>query len=80
MKQDKSTKLQTLNNNPFEDPNNTYKILHNVIQDAKETHMPSKVIKFNKYKHKKSKWISAGLIKSIKYRDNLYKKTKNNRS
>ncbi len=38
--------------------------------------MPCKIIKFNKYKYKKSKWITAGIIKSIQYRDNLYKTNK----
>ena len=36
--------------------------------------MPSKWVKFNKYKHKHSYWITQGLLKSIKYRDNLYKR------
>ncbi len=38
--------------------------------------MPSKTIKFNKRKHKKSKWITFGIIKSISYRDDMYKKLK----
>ncbi len=38
--------------------------------------MPEKVVKFNKYKHKKSKWISQGIINSIHFRNNLYKKLK----
>ena len=38
--------------------------------------MPSKWVKFNKYKHKKSSWITQGLLKSIKYRDILYKRLK----
>ncbi len=33
-------------------------------------------MKYNKYKHKKSKWITSGIIKYIQYRDNLYKKLK----
>ena len=33
-------------------------------------------MKFNKYKHKKSSWITQGLLKSIRYRDQLYKKLK----
>ncbi len=28
----------------------------------------------DKYKHKRSKWITSGIIKSIQNRDNLYKK------
>ena len=35
--------------------------------------MPCKLVKFNKYKHKKSAWITLGLLKSIRYRDKLYK-------
>ncbi len=38
--------------------------------------MPSKVVKFSKYKHKRFKWVTFGIIKSIAYRDNLYKKLK----
>ena len=38
--------------------------------------MPSKLVKFNKYNHKKSSWITQGLLKSIKYRDNVYQRLK----
>ncbi len=50
--------------------------MHDVIQYAKTSHMPKKIVKFNKYKHKKSKWISHGIIKSIQTKDNMYKKYK----
>ena len=33
-------------------------------------------VKFNKYKHNKSKWITYGILKSIRFRDNLYTKLK----
>ncbi len=69
-----SDRLININNALIEDPNNTYNVLHIVIQDAKNKHMPSKLIKFSKYKHKRSKWVTFGIIKSIQYRDNLYKK------
>ena len=35
--------------------------------------MPFKLVKFNKYRHKGSNWITAGIIKYIKYKDNLYR-------
>ena len=35
--------------------------------------MPNKYVKFNHYKHKKSEWVTYGIIKSIKYKDKLYK-------
>ena len=38
--------------------------------------MPSTLVKFNKYKHKKYKWITRGLPGSIRFRDNLYKSMK----
>ena len=38
--------------------------------------MTSKLVKFNKYKHEKSTWITQGLLTSIRYRDKLYKQIK----
>ena len=35
--------------------------------------MPFKLVKFNKYRHKGSKWITVGIIKYIRYKDNLYR-------
>ena len=36
--------------------------------------MPTKLVKFHKHKHKYSKWITNGIIKSICFRDKLYLK------
>ena len=38
--------------------------------------MPYKKIKNNKYKQKRSNWVTNGIIKSIQYRDKLYKSSK----
>ena len=38
--------------------------------------MPTKLVKFNKKKHKKSKWITQGILNSITYRDKMYNKLK----
>ena len=51
-------------------------LVHDVIEKNRNTHMTSKLVKYNKYKHKKSKWITSGLLRSIRFRDNLYKKIK----
>ena len=40
-------------------------IMHDEIIRAKNKHMPGKLVKFNKYKHKKSTWITQGLLKLI---------------
>ena len=62
-----------LDQSPSADVNSNYDIMFNEIQRVVEKHISSKTVKFNKYKHKKSKWITHGVIKSIKYRDKLYK-------
>ena len=64
------------NKKPTADPNSNYTTLCKEILRSKNKHMPSKWVKFNKYKHKKSSWITQGLLKSIKYRDKLYKRLK----
>ncbi len=71
-----SEKLINLKQDLKEDPNNTYNVLHNVIQDAKNKHMPTKLVKYNKYKHKKSRRVTFGIIKSMQHRENFYKKLK----
>ena len=61
---------------PFANPDKNCDILINKITESKEKHLPFKFEKFNKYKHKAKKWITSGIIKSIKYRDGLYRKMK----
>ena len=58
------------------DPNRNYDILEHTITSAINKHLPTKTIKFNKHKHKNLNWITQGIIKSIKYRDMLYRKLK----
>ena len=65
-----------LNGSPFADPNSNYDILESAIVNSINKHIVRKSVKFNKYQHSKSKWITKGIIKSIKYKDNLYKKMK----
>ena len=66
----------SLDNNSFANPNNNYNILINKLTQEKEIHMPGKIVKFKKHKHKKTTWITTGVMKSIKYRDNLYLRLK----
>ena len=47
-----------------------------MIETARKKHMMGKFVKFNKYKHKKSKWITYGILKSIRFSDKLYNKLK----
>ena len=57
----------------FQDPTINYDILTNIIIKSKETHLPTRKVKCNKYKDKLSPWITTGIMRSISFRDNLYK-------
>ena len=54
-------------------PNLTYDIIDKQIADARETFLPVKTVRFNKYKHKKQLWMTADILRAIQYRDHLYK-------
>ena len=65
-----------LNANLFTDPNIDYNKFEKIITKSYDKHFPEKYIKFNKYKHKLSNWITSGRLKSIEFRDKLYKHPK----
>ena len=39
----------------------------------KNKHLPKKVVRFNKKNHKKAKWLTNGILKSINTKDTMYK-------
>ena len=51
------------------DPNNNYEILSGLLKYAREKHLPKKTVKYQKKRHKKSKWISNRILKSINTKD-----------
>ena len=59
------------------DPNQNYDKLHQKLSELKCKHLPWKLVKFIKYRHKNNRWITHGVIKSIKYRDKLYRNLEN---
>ena len=61
-----------LNNDLTENFNTNYDILHENMKTAKAIYFPVKYVKFNKYRHKQSKWITSGILRSIKLRDTMY--------
>ena len=71
-----STKLIATHFEPelIQDPNINYDKLHTVITECKDKYLPAKKVRFNKYKHKISPWITYGIIESIKHRDQLLSK------
>ena len=56
-----------LKTNLLEDPNINYDILHEYMKNTKEIFFPNKYVKFHKHRHKKNKWITSGILRSIKF-------------
>ena len=65
-----------LNANLATDPNNDYEKFEKLITTSYYRYFPDKCVKFNKYKHKRSNWITSGILKPIEFRDKLYKRLK----
>ena len=53
-------------------PNPNYNIFEDELLFLKNKHLPYKLVKFNKHRHKQTHWITYGIIKSMKYRDKLH--------
>ena len=68
--------MKNIDADPYSNPNTNYNIMHSIINLSREKYIPVRYVKFHKYKHKKNKWITKGILKSIKFRDGLYKKLK----
>ena len=64
-----------LTSNLRANPNENYNVLTTISKEMEKS-MPTKLVKFNKKKHKKSKWITQGILNSITYRDKMYNKLK----
>ena len=65
-----------INNDLLGNPNNSYNSLENILMEAKSKHFQPREVRFVRYKHKFSPWISSGIIHPIKYRYSLYRKLK----
>ena len=57
-------------------PNENYNKFSAIVNDTISLCFQQKIVKFKKHKHRKSKWITSGIIRSIAYRDKLYIKLK----
>ena len=54
-------------------PEKNYGILLKLLSTAKDKHLPTKIVKLNRKKHKRAKWMTNGILKSINTKDKLYK-------
>ena len=64
---------------PTANPLITYKSFKVKLLSLQDKHFPTKKVKYNKYKHKLSNWITKGILASIKFRDKLYRKLNSTR-
>ena len=70
-------------------PQDNYELFHLLLQNAKDKHLPKKRVHHFKFKlvlvvpikslpykkkHKSSKWMTNGILKSINTKDRMYKK------
>jgi hypothetical protein len=68
--------MSKIDSNPTANPNYNIRVLHESIAAAIEKHTSTKIVKFDKHKHKKSDWITNGILISIKFRDRMHLRLK----
>ena len=59
-----------------ENVNDSCNFFQDVLAFYVDKHFPQKYVRFNKYKHRRSKWVTSAILKSISFRDKLYIKLK----
>ena len=65
--------IDQLNLDEHADPNLNFNRFMEHFMKLKEQHLPKKVIRFDRKKHKINPWLTAGILKSINSKDKLYK-------
>ena len=63
-----------LNQNINESPEENYNTFVHLVNSPREKHFSTKIVKHNKKKHKKSCWMTYGILKSINNKNKLYKR------
>ena len=63
-----------LNQNVNENLEDNYCRFAHLVNSAKEKHLQPKIVKYNKSRHKKSCWMSYGILESINTKNRLYKR------
>ena len=61
-----------LNTDINSNPDTSYNIFINTILDVKNKQFPKTFVKLRKHKHEMNKWITYGIIRSIKIRDAMH--------
>ena len=54
------------------DPNHNYKFFSTLLQTAKSKHIPKRIKKFNKRRHKKERWMTDKLLAQVIKKNEMY--------
>ena len=57
-------------------PNTNYDLFIRTVLQLKNKHLPTKYVKFNKHKHRKEKWMTQGILRSLNHRDKMFMRLK----
>jgi hypothetical protein len=68
--------VEKINNSNVNDPNYNYDLINSHLTTAINKFLPVKTVRYNKNKHRKDKWITQGILNSIRFRNKLYAKLK----
>ena len=66
--------LDKLNKSIDINPNENYALFSELLNNAREKHLPPKLVKFNRKKHTKSPWMTNNILNSINMKNKLYKR------
>ena len=55
-----------------DDPNINYRRFEEIVTDIINRYTETKRVRYKKYRHKRTPWITTGILRSIKFRDKLY--------
>ena len=73
-----SARFQYVSLNPdlCASPNDNYELFESIVVDNKSKYLAPKTVRFKKYKHRLSPWITDGILRSIKYRVKLFREVR----
>ena len=61
-----------LDNTLNRDPNHNYEIFSTLLQNAKSKHIPKRIKKFNKRRHKKERWMTDERLAQVIKKNEMY--------
>ena len=65
--------FEQISSNTSADPNTNFENFMNVLSQAKQKCMPKKLVKFDKKRHKRSPWMTNGILNSINSKNKMYR-------